>query len=100
MDYGVCCYMQDFYGASAGKSWLTVVNRSSHTEFLDAGPILNRIIAGLCGASGHNSFQVPLSCHAPARLHNSESRQLSVAPHDKERVEMKSDAGKCGAGDA
>ena len=58
--------MQDFYGVSAGKSWLTVVNRSSHTEFLDAGPVLNRIIAGLCGASGRNSFQVPISCHASA----------------------------------
>ena len=60
--------MQDFYGASAGKSWLTVVNRSSHTEFLDAGPILNRVIAGLCGARGRNSFQVPISCHAPAKI--------------------------------
>lgn len=50
--------MQDFYVASAGKSWLTVVNSSSHTEFLDAGGFLNRVIAGLCGKSGRNSFQV------------------------------------------
>ena len=50
--------MQDFYAASAGKSWLTVVNSSSHTEFLDAGGFLNRVIAGLCGKSGRNTFQV------------------------------------------
>ena len=50
--------MQDFYAASAGKSWLTVVNSSSHTEFLDAGGFVNRIIAGLCGKSGRNTFQV------------------------------------------
>ena len=50
--------MQDFYAASAGKSWLTIVSSSSHTEFLDAGGFLNKIIAGLCGKSGRNSFQV------------------------------------------
>lgn len=55
--------MQDFYGASAGKSWLTVVNCSSHTEFLDAGAILDKIIAGLCGTRGSNSFQVLSACH-------------------------------------
>ena len=70
MCYGDCewrwCWCtQDFYGASAGKSWLTVVNQSSHTEFLNAGPILNRIIAGLCGTRGRNSFQVLIPCNAP-----------------------------------
>ncbi|CAK0760866.1 hypothetical protein CVIRNUC_002807 [Coccomyxa viridis] len=59
---------KDFYVASAGKSWLTVVNSSSHTEFLDAGGFLNRVIAGLCGKSGRNSFQETLRLTAPALL--------------------------------
>ena len=50
--------MQEFYGAAAGRSWLTLVKQSSHTEFLNAGPILNKAIAAFCGAVGGNSYQV------------------------------------------
>jgi hypothetical protein len=50
--------VQEFYGAVANGSWLTTVEHSSHTEFLNAGPILNRAIAALCGTTGHNSYQV------------------------------------------
>ena len=57
---------QEFWGVVPGKSWLTVVRRSSHTEFLNAGRLLNLAIAALCGCKGRNSFQVAShhrSCH-------------------------------------
>lgn len=49
---------QDFYGAAAGKSWLTIINGSSHMEFMNAGGALNWLFGLLCGQSGPNTFQV------------------------------------------
>ena len=56
--------MQEFWGAAAGGSLLTVARQSSHTGFLNAGPLLNRVIAALCGCRGRNSPQAcPCLCH-------------------------------------
>lgn len=68
--------MQEFFDAAAAKSWLTVVSQSSHTEFLNAGFILNRAFAALCGARGSNSFQV--SQHQPSEcaLHTAQDKVL------------------------
>jgi hypothetical protein len=60
--------VQEFWGAAAGGSWLTVARHSSHTEFFNAGRLLNRVIAALCGCQGRNSPQASLSI--PASPHN------------------------------
>lgn len=43
--------MQRFYEAAGGGSWLLVPARACHTGFLDAGPLLNRVLDCLCCAS-------------------------------------------------
>ncbi|CAL8467607.1 g7145 [Coccomyxa elongata] len=68
---------KEFFSAAAAKSWLTVVAQSSHTEFLNAGCLLNRAFALLCGARGRNSFQETLSLTAPPLLAWMESQLRS-----------------------
>lgn len=58
----VCACVQEFWGAAALGSWLTVARQSSHTGFLNAGPLLNRVIAALCGCRGRNSPQACAAC--------------------------------------
>ena len=43
--------MQRFYEAAGDGSWLLVPARACHTGFLDAGPLLNRVLDCLCCAS-------------------------------------------------
>ena len=43
--------MQRFYEAAGNGSWLLVPARACHTGFLDAGPLLNRVLDCLCCAS-------------------------------------------------
>ncbi|KAK9909925.1 hypothetical protein WJX75_009568 [Coccomyxa subellipsoidea] len=77
---------ENFYGAAASKSWLTLVAQSSHTEFLNAGFILNRAFAVLCGARGKNSFQETLRLTAPPMLAWMESQLRGDDPGAKVRL--------------
>ncbi|EIE24592.1 hypothetical protein COCSUDRAFT_62023 [Coccomyxa subellipsoidea C-169] len=77
---------EEFNGAAPAKSWLTLVAQSSHTEFLNAGFILNRAFALLCGNRGSNSFQETLRLTAPPMLAWMDSQLRGDNPAAKERL--------------